>query len=133
MEHYTKCKDIISDPRFNKIVNCELVIGTKCQNACKYCYRVHKQHEGPIIGMPIDRARLYIDNAIEMGLLEEKTHSFDIFGGDPIVDIDYFKALCKLISPYCKEIHVPTNARLLERIKDQDIDEIVEAADGKVF
>lgn len=132
MESYKDCYEIITDPHYNKITNLELIIGTKCQNACKYCYRVKDQHEGSIIGMPISRAKMYIENAIEMGFIADKIPIVEFFGGDPIVDIDYFKELLMLVKPYTNNILVPTNARVLERIKDKDIDDIIASSDGKV-
>lgn len=132
MEFYKDCYDIITDPRFNKITNLELIIGTKCQNACKYCYRVKDQYKGSIIGMPISRAKMYIENAIEMGFIDSHVPFIDFFGGDPVVDLDYFKDLLKLTKNYTNNILVPTNARLLERIKDKDIDEFFEISDGKL-
>lgn len=132
MESYKDCYDIITDPHFNKITNLELIVGTKCQNACKYCYRVKDQHKGSIIGMPISRAKMYIENAIEMGFITDKIPVVEFFGGDPIVDIDYFKELLVLVKPYTSQILVPTNARILERIKDKDIDDIIAVSDNKV-
>ncbi len=132
MEFYKDCQDIITDPRFNNIDTLELIIGTKCQNACSYCYRVREQCNGPIIGMPVSRAKMYIDNAIEMGIIKKGIPSIEIFGGDPIVDIDYFKDLLCLLKDYTQFILAPTNGRIIERLKDKDIEDIFDAADGRL-
>ena len=133
MEFYKDCYDIITDPLYNKITSLELITTTKCQNACKYCYRVKNQQEGPIIGMPVPKAKMYIENAIEMGLVDNKYMNIEIFGGEPIIDIDYIKDLLNLVKNYTNNITITTNGRILENIKDHDIDEIINAADGKVF
>lgn len=133
MESYKDCYDILINPLYNKMTTLEIIIGTKCQNACKYCYRVKNQCEGSLIDMPISKVKFYIENAIEMGLIDSKMLNVDIFGGEPIVDIDYFKSLLELLKNYTNEINIPTNGRILENIKDQDIDEIIKSADNKVF
>jgi len=127
---YKEVKDEIK--KYNRHTSVEFIIGNKCQNACKYCYRTAYQNQGPVIAMSLDKMKLFYDNAIEMGLIDELTEDLELFGGDPIIDIDYFNSVLKEFNTKFKSIVVPTNARVLENITDQEIDNMYVNADGKL-
>ena len=67
---YKEVKDEIK--KYNRHTSVEFIIGNKCQNACKYCYRTAYQNQGPVIAMSLDKMKLFYDNAIEMGLIERR-------------------------------------------------------------
>jgi len=128
---YKEVKDEIKE--YNRNTSVEFILTNKCQNACKYCYRVGCQNQGPIIAMPIDKMKLYYNNAVEMGLIDELTETLELFGGEPIIDIDYFNSILIEFNNKFKSIVVPTNARILESITDQEIDHMIENANNKLF
>lgn len=130
MLHYTEVKDEIL--KYNRFINLEFIIGTKCQNACKYCYRVPYQNSGSFIDMSIEKMKMYYENSVEMGLISDKLESISVFGGDPIIDLDYFRSIVSEFKDKTHVIVIPTNGRVLESISDSEIDSLLEISDGKL-
>lgn len=128
--YYSEVKDEIK--KYNRLTGVEFIIGTKCQNACRYCYRVPYQNNGPYIDMSIENMKLYYNNALEMGLISDDMPRLEIFGGDPIIDIDYFKSIVSEFKNKFRAILIPTNGRVLENVSDYEIEELLKASDNKL-
>lgn len=130
MIDYKKCQEIFTSEN-NKTTSVEFILGTQCQNSCAYCYRRIYQYDNPISPISISKLRLYFNNAKEMGLIHTPI-ILELFGGDPIVDLIYFKNLLSEFKDDVEYFLVPSNGRILENLKDEDIDELIEASGKKL-
>lgn len=130
MIHYSEVVNEIKE--YNRLINVEFIIGTKCQNACKYCYRVPYQNRGEYIDMSLEDMKLYYNNAVEMGLITNNALNLELFGGDPIIDLDYFKSVIAEFKDKFKNIIIPTNGRILENVSDYEIDSLIDLSDNKL-
>jgi len=130
MLSYIEVKDEIK--QYNRFTSVEFIIGTKCQNACKYCYRVPYQNLGSYIDMSIENMKLYYNNAVEMGLISNNNLQLELFGGEPIIDLDYFKNALIEFKDKFNNIIIPTNGRILENLTDYEIEDLINASDNKM-
>lgn len=130
---YEQCLDLIKQKQRN--ISVELLIGTKCQKACKYCYRVKNQNDyGITTRDDIDRLRLYYDNAVEMGLLNvEYKYDIELFGGDPVVDLDILRYIHDKFKDVSGSYVLPSNTTVIENLAFSDIDKLVEYFENKIY
>lgn len=120
--------DIVKEiKKYSRFSSVEFIIGTKCQNACSYCYRVNCQNDGPILPVSNERIKLYLKNAQEMGLVE-RPKSIEFFGGDPLINIDALNGWVDTLKYETDCISIPTNGRILESIPETLIQEMIDNA-----
>ena len=108
----------------------EFIITEKCQNACKYCYRVKKHALSPYDMLDPEHLRLYIRKLKEMfGDDVFRNREVELFGGDPLLDYDH---TCKILEVLDQEVSdeiiyigMPTNGRLLQEITMHDIEHLL--------
>jgi len=124
-----ECRDDVV--KYRRRTSVEFIVGTKCQNACKYCYRVSCQNDGELLGTTVERMRMMYENAIDMGMIDRGT-GIEIFGGDPITDYSFFKSVVEHFRDDTTQFLVPTNGRIIENIKDAEIDALIEASGNKL-
>lgn len=119
-------KDIIKQK--NRYTTVELLLTNKCHKNCTYCYRKDFNNDGDIEMFPLERIKTYIDNAFDMGLIAKQCINIELFGGEPIINLDYFKSVLKLLNSYNQfsSIVIPTNGYVLENILDPEIDELLD-------
>lgn len=109
--------------------NIEFVFSNKCQKACTYCYRVRYQNEGPVFPMrPADMER-YLEVIIKYNLVEMPT-TFELFGGDPMLDLSTLTEYLKVMAPYAKKMMFPTNGLILENLHDDTIEELIQTSNN---
>jgi radical SAM protein with 4Fe4S-binding SPASM domain len=108
----------------NRLSSIEFVISEKCQNACKYCYRVKHHNKSKITHISIDDFKLMFNNISTLfnkNIYKYKT--IELFGGDPVLNYDI---LCKIFKFLNKELStglivIPTNSRLIQELTFNDI------------
>jgi len=121
-------KDVVDEvKKYSRFSTMEFIVGTKCQNACRYCYRTRFQNEGPILPLNRERMRIYFDNAREMGLID-RPNQIEFFGGDPMIDMDAFNGWVDEFKQDTNFFSIPTNGRMLERLSDIHIQEMIDNA-----
>lgn len=112
--------------------NIEFVFSNKCQKACTYCYRVRYQNEGPVFPMsPYDMSR-YLEVVLTHKLVQTPT-DFELFGGDPMLDLSTLSEYLKILAPHANNITLPTNGLILENIHDDTIQDLIDTSNGKLF
>lgn len=112
--------------------NVEFVFSNKCQKACTYCYRVRHQNEGPVFPMSPDDMKRYLDTILKYQLVDTPT-DFELFGGDPMLDLSTLSEYLKVMEPVAKHITLPTNGLILENIHDDTIQDLIDTSGGKLF
>lgn len=126
---YEECQEVITSGK-NRFTSIEFIVGSKCQNACKYCYRVPHQNEGDYYIDP-KKVKLYFDNAKEMGLIKTPI-GIEIFGGDPLVELNPIMEILLTLKKDAKHFMIPTNAHILENLKERDLFKLYDCADGRI-
>jgi len=108
---------LLNDKFLNRIISIEYVVTQKCQNECVYCYRRFLHHSSKEIFVPPERIRIFTENLIQMFNLSKDfftKRQAELFGGEPMLDLDHFNEVLKVIQSYrYKRILVPTNGRLV--------------------
>jgi len=127
--------DTIIQKCLNRCTSVEFIITEKCQNACKYCYRVKKHQLSNKTLLDPKDLEIYISNMFDMfGSRFFDNIEIELFGGDPLLDYHHFyevlQVLCSKIDK-CRRILIPSNTRLLQDLTCQDIKELFLSATNK--
>ena len=110
----------------NRITSIELVVSEKCQNACKYCYRVRYHNRSNIITVPVNRLRLVLSNTFSMLPDLEKVKDYELFGGDALIDYKYALDLFSFLEDLqIESVMIPTNFRLLYSLPAKDVERLL--------
>ena len=126
----------------NKILNrknsIELVVSEKCQNNCKYCYRVKKHSASPIDYINVERADILLSNFLgvfDLDVTYYQSLNIELFGGDALLYYNKFKLILDLCMNKYKfnKMIVPTNTRLLTELNSCDIEELLEVSPNLLF
>jgi len=127
----------IEEKILNRISGIELVVSEKCQNNCKYCYRVKKHNASPITYITPSKARLLLNNFLETFKIDVGFYSSrcgELFGGDAGVNYQYLKEIIHIMISEFKfrNVVIPTNARLLQELAQPDLIDLLEAGENRV-
>jgi radical SAM protein with 4Fe4S-binding SPASM domain len=125
-----KVENAVKNKILNRLNSIEFVVSEKCQNACKYCYRVKKHNSSTVNYINPENAYIYLDNFCEIFNVDKdyfKTLGLELFGGDALVDYVKFKRLLEIcMNDYeFKHMVIPTNSRLLNELNSYDILELL--------
>ncbi len=119
----------------NRISSIEFVISEKCQNACKYCYRVQHHNKSKISHITIEDFKLIINNLKHMfgnDILQNRT--IELFGGDPVLNYDILINIFEILKlNEIDHVVLPTNARLIQELTFNDIRKLIKSLKSKVF
>jgi len=120
-------KILFNNKFLNRISSIEFTISEKCQNACKYCYRVKHHNKSKIEHISVDDFKLMITNLQLMfnkNILQNKT--IELFGGDPVLNYDKLIKFFKILDSYkVDRIILPTNGRLIQELTINDIKKLI--------
>jgi len=124
-------KKILENKVLNRCKSIEIVSSEKCQNACKYCYRVKKHSKSPVYSLKGHHVKTLVDallNQIEQDTSFTKVRDFELFGGDSLIDyadaLDILRTINREYKP--QRITIPTNARMLQELTINDIRRLVD-------
>jgi len=127
---------ILENKFLNRLSSIEFVVSEKCQNSCKYCYRVKKHAASSVQYINPENIHIYMENWKEMFNEEPSKDGIriaELFGGDATVSYSKFKKVTEiLINDYkFRYVTIPTNARLLNELHSYDIDNLFENIPAK--
>jgi len=122
--------EVIEKKFLNRITSVEYVISEKCQNSCKYCYRVKKHNQSSVICIDSDKVDLFTRNLLEMFDLSKKylqKLGAELFGGDGLLDYQKSKDIIDLLYYRYRYqyISIPTNARMINELTEHDIIDLI--------
>jgi len=127
----------IQNKFLNRITSVEYVVSEKCQNNCKYCYRVKKHAASSIQMLNVNMIKIFTDNLREMFDLDDNffhSRHAELFGGDGL--LDYQKAydiLDYLLNDVGYQMClIPTNARMVQELTNYDLEKLMNIAPGKI-
>jgi len=123
-------RDSIIRSCVNRCLSAEFIITEKCQNACKYCYRVKKHQLSDKTMLEPEVFRIYIRQIKKLfGEDFFQNRHIELFGGDALLDYKHIYNIFRVITEEIKEdvnITVPTNGRLLLELPPVDIKELID-------
>jgi len=123
-------QNIINNKILNRITSIEYVVSEKCQNNCKYCYRVKKHNKSSCVYVTADDIDLYTENLLDIFKLDKsfcQTVTAELFGGDALLDYQECKKIIDLLYYKYKynRIIIPTNGRLINELSILDIKDLL--------
>ncbi len=127
----------IQNKFLNRISGVEFIVSEKCQNNCKYCYRVKKHLSSPVSYIKPSLVKLFVENLTEMfHLTPDFFHNrkAELFGGEAMLNYKYLHDILDYLlnDVKFKEAIIPTNARMAQELTSYDLDHILDIAPGRI-
>jgi len=121
----------------SRITSLELVVSEKCQNNCRYCYRVKHHNNSTVNYISLDRVKVLVNNLKDMfDLPDDFFHKrrLELFGGDALLDYAKLNDLLKYLNEKLQfnNCMIPTNARMAQELTTYDLEKILNIAPGKI-